>query len=316
MLFALGCDLNPLGGNKSKLDPLFEPGKHIQSQPPTIGAIPNYVMDENEVTTIPFTIGDADTFMMCSLIFVKGYSSNQTLIDSTGLLVGGLFPNCTLQISPKSFQFGVSTIKVEVYDFWTKADSSFQLTVLHVLKPGVFSIIDAEGGDKKIDVTWGAAAYMTGTSAKYSLFYRPTGSAAFSQISNVHSPYTITGLTNGVMYDIYVRAQNSIGFRDSQTVQAQPGKYRVLGSEFVPSSQQYGNTPGTNTNVQVTSSTLVAHEVVADANYPALTYSLAEVPADGHVVVGSAKPSSLTSPSGKYKVYINSQSNILSGDAR
>ncbi len=315
MLFTLGCDLNPLGGDKSKLDPLFEPGKHVQSQPPFIGPIANYTMDENDVITVPFTIGDPDTIMLCSLIFVKGYSSSGTLIDSTGLLVGGLFPNCTLRISPKPFQYGNSNIKVEVYDFWTKASSTFQLTVVHVLTPGAFSIIDAEGSDKAIEVSWQPAAYMAGTSGRYSMWYRPTGAGAFTQILNVRSPYIITGLTNGTLYDIYVEARNSIGFRNSQTVQAQPGKYKVLGGEFIASSQQYGNTPGTYTNVQVTNSTMIGAEVIIDGNYPALAYSPSENPPNSTIPAGTPKPSSITSPSGRYKVYMSSQGNILSGDA-
>lgn len=317
MLFTLGCDLNPLGGDKSKLDPLFEPGKHVQSQPPTISPIANFTMDENDVQTLNFTIGDPDTIMLCSLIFVKGYSSNNTLIDGTGLLVGGVFPNCTVRISPKALQYGLSNIKMEVYDFWTKVSSTFQLTVVHILTPGAFSIIDAEGKNQAIEVTWGLPAYMSGTSARYNAFYRVTGSATtFTRVPNVSSPYTITGLTNGTLYDIYIEARNAVGFKNSQTVQAQPGRFKVFGGEFIAASTQFANSAGTSTNVQIVNSTMTTTEAVTDpVNYPAIAYDLAESPPNSAIPVGFAKPSAITSKSGKYKVYMSSQGNILSGDA-
>jgi hypothetical protein len=315
IFFALGCDLNPLGGDKSKLDPLFEPGKHIQSAAPIISNIPNLTMDENDIQIIPFTISDSDTFMVCSSVFVKAYSSNETLIDSSGLLVGGTYPNCTLTVTPKSFQYGISTVKVEVYDFWTKVSTNFQLNVLHILSPGFFSITDAEGGNTTIDVTWSPSAYMTGSSAHYALFYREAGTSTFTQIPNVTSPYLLTNLVNGTVYDIYIEARNAVGSRNTTTIQAQPGKYRVLGAEFTPASSQFENTPGTNTNVQIVNSTFVTTETIADANYPALAYSAPEAPPNSAIPVGAIKPSTLTTPSGRYKVYMTSQSNILSGDA-
>lgn len=317
VLTAVGCDLNPLGGTKSKLDPLFEPGKHQPSAPPVISAIPDYIMDENDVYTIPFTISDPDTFMVCSLVFVKATSSDNNLIDSSGMVVGGTFPNCTLTMSPKAFKFGVATITVDLYDFWSHAKSNFQLTVVHILTPGAFLITDAEGGDRTIDVTWQNAAYMltTGayTSPHYTLYYREVGSGPFTAVPNVTSPYTITGLTNGQDYDIYVNASNSIGSRNSNTVQAQPTKYKIRGGEFITASNQYEDTGGVFTTIKTTNATLLTTLSETDANYPALTYAAPENPIDGTFPTGTTPPSYVISPSGKYKVYMNSQENILSG---
>ena len=322
MIFITGCDFNPLGGNKSNLDPTFEPGKHQPSAPPVISAIADYIIDENDVQSIPFTISDPETFMVCSLVFVKATSSNNTIIDSTGLTVGGTYPNCTLRIAPKAFQFGTVDVTVTLYDFWTYARSNFQLTVVHILAPGVFSIIEAEGGNQTVDLSWQNAAYMltTGafTSPFYTVFYRTTAPAgAWSSVPRVRSPYQVTGLTNGVDYDFYILATNSLGTRVSNTVIAQPTRFQYRGAAFIAGSTQGELSPGGTAavpNALYTNMALIHEEPIADINYPVLNYDLPENPYENPTpVVGSNPPSSITTPSGKYKVYVNSQGNILSG---
>ncbi len=313
-----GCDLNPLGGTKSTTGVDFEPGKHIpKSHPPTISVIPDFVIDENDTQTIPFTISDPDTFMVCSLVFVKAYSANSAIIDPTGLTVGGLYPNCTLTITPKAYQYGATRITVDVYNFWLHAFSPFNLNVIHIMSPGAFLIVDASGNDKSVDVTWQNAAYMFGsgafTSPYYTIYYRQVGSGLFTSIPRVTSPFTVTGLTNGVDYDFYISAHNSLGNRNSNTVQATPTKYKFRGPEFIAGSTQYQNTPGTATTSKIINSTLVGALATADANYPALNYAASENPVNGAFPAGTPKGSSLKTPDGKYKVYVNSQGNILSG---
>ena len=317
LLLSSGCDFNPLGGAKSNLGVDFEPGKHIESKPPVLTIQSSYLIDENDTQTIPFMINDPDTFMVCSFVFVKTTSSNGALIDSTGLTVGGTYPNCTLQITPKAFQFGTAQITVDLYDFWTHSTAILNLTVVHILTPGAFSIIDAEGDDRSVLVTWQNAAYMSGsgafTSPYYTLYYRPVGGGAFTAVSRATSPYNVTGLTNGVEYDFYVNARNSIGNRNSQTVQATPTKFKLRGPEFIAGSTQYEDSAGTGTNIQKTNSALVGYINTPDLNYPSLNYEAPEIPVNGNFPIGSVKGSSVTTPSGRYKVYVNSQGNILSG---
>ena len=320
--FIAGCDFNPLGGSKSNLSPTFEPGKHNPSQPPTISAIANFIIDENDVETIPFTINDPDTFMVCSLVFVKATSSNNTVIDSTGLTVGGTYPNCTLRIAPKSFQFGIVDITVTLYDFWTYARSTFQLNVVHILAPGAFAITDAAGGNQTVDLTWQNAAYMLTsgayTSPFYTVFYRTNSpQGPWTSIANVTSPYMVTGLTNGIEYDFYILATNSIGTRASNTVIAEPTRFQYRGAAFIAGSTQGEQSPGGTAavpNPQYVNMTL-SHDVpIDDTNYPALAFSAPETPYENPTPIpGSNPPSAITTPSGKYKVYVNTQGNILSG---
>ena len=317
-VFVLGCDSNPLGGNKSRLDPLFEPGKHLPSAPPVISAIPDFLMDENDVQTIPFTIGDPDTFMVCSLVFVKATSSDNAIIDSSGMVVGGTYPNCTLTLSPKTLHWGVLNVTVDVYDFWTHAKANFQLTVIHILTPGIFLITDAEGENGKVEVTWQNAAYMLGTGAftspYYILYYREHNGGAYTAIPRATSPYTVTGLVNGTQYDFYVRAHNSVGNRNSQVVIASPTKYKFRGNEFIAGSTQYEDTPGLVTSIRTVNATLISNTDEADpVNYPVISYSAPENPINGTPPMGTPPPSAITTPSGKYKVYMNSPGNILSG---
>lgn len=301
------------------MDPTFEPGKHQPSAPPTISALGNVTMDENDVQTIPFTIGDPDTVMACSMVFVKTASTNTALIDATGFVIGGTFPNCTLRIQPKAYQFGVSSITLSVYDFWTQVDSTFQLTVLHILAPGIFTLTDASSENQAVDLTWTNAAYMNGSSGFYTVYYQqvsPLG--ALTPISHVTSPYLVTGLTNGVDYDFYIVATNAIGTRQSNTLRAMPGKYQNRGGQFLAGATQFELTPGT-ANIAVpgtqygVSASLLTNANMADATYPALNYTAAEVPYNGSPAAGTPPQSAILTPSGKFKVYNNSQGSILAG---
>lgn len=317
MLLA-SCDFNPLGGTKSRLDTNFEPGKYTPSDPPTISPVADYIIDENDVQTINFTIGDPDSFMMCSFVNVKTASSNNTIIDSTGLTVGGTYPNCTLRIAPKAYQFGVVNITLSAYDYWSTVSTTFQLTVVHILTPGAFSITDAEGGDRSVEVTWQNAAYMqtTGafTSPFYTIFYREAYTTQpWNSVARVTSPYLVTGLTNGNEYEFYVLATNSIGTRASNTVRAFATKFKFISAEFVPSSIQYENTPASATVMHYANSSMLPNVAIEDSNYPVFAYTAAETPVNGSFPVGTQKPSALTSPSGNYHVFVGSQGNLLSG---
>ncbi len=313
-IFLTSCDFNLLGGSKSQVGETFEPGKRVDSNaPPVMTSIANFTMDENDIQSVSFQIGDPDSFLMCSSIYLKVKSNNTTLIDHDEMIIGGAFPNCTLRLSPKVYQFATSQITVELYDFWTIVSTSFTLTVNHVLTPGPFSIIDAEGQDRAVAVTWTTPTYMNGSSARYTVFYRETGSAGgWSQITPVASPYTVSGLVNGQSYDFYIHARNSIGSRDTNIVQATPTKYKLRGVEFVAASNQFGLTPPSAPapGGYITNAALVSHIDTADGNYPTLNYSANENPVN---TSGTLPSSYLTTPSGNYKVYMNSQQNIISG---
>lgn len=276
------CDVNPLGGSKSKLSDSFEPGKKTSSLPPTISAFGDMTMDQDDTQTINFVISDPDTFMMCSSIYVRAVSSNNTLIDYQRLVIGGAYPNCTLRITPKPGQFGTAKITLEVFDFWSIASISFNLTVLQIFTPGLFTITDAEGSDRAVMLTWSIPSNTTGSSSRFSIFYRPVNTSTYAEVTSARSPFLVPGLTNGQEYDFYVRAFNSQGQRDTTVVQATPTRFRLQGGEFVAGSNQYQNT--------------------VPRNYK--TFATIGSKSDDVKVT--------TTPRG-YKVYLNSQGNIISG---
>ena len=101
------------------MDPNFEPGKHTPSAPPTIGPVADYTIDENDVQTINFNLFDPDTFMTCSMVNVRVRSSDNSIINPSGLTVGGVYPNCTLRIAPLPYKHGEVNITLSAYDFGT-----------------------------------------------------------------------------------------------------------------------------------------------------------------------------------------------------
>ena len=334
-MLVAGCDFNPLGGSKSKLDETFEPGKYKKSEPPTISAIPNFVIDENDVETINFTINDPDTILFCSSINVHTLSSNTSIIDNSGLTVGGTYPNCTLRIAPKAYQHGVLNVTLTAFDFWSRVSTTFQLTVNHILIPGAFTILDAVGANQTIDVSWQNAAYMPGTGAFtsgfYTLYYREADTTnAFTPITPVTSPHTIPGLTNGTEYEIYVLATNSVGTRQSNTVRAFPSKYLFRTNAIVPMSGIGTGTTATGDQYMtfaknsvpaenyIANSSMLPEVITPDANYSATTDPAAvpESTINGNFPLGTPKASYLTTPSGRFQVYVGSQGNILSGAGR
>ncbi len=97
-------------------------------QPPIISAISNLAIAVNTSTQpIPFTIGDADTPL--TNLTVSATSSNQTLVQDAGIVLGGSGTSRTITVTPVTGQVGVATITVSVSDGIATTATSFILTV-------------------------------------------------------------------------------------------------------------------------------------------------------------------------------------------
>ena len=87
------------------------------------------------------------------------------------------------------------------------------------LSVGPFSISSSSTGDHQITVDWGTSTQAT----SYNIIYGTRANVYPSTLTNVTPPYTITGLTNGVIYYLRVVAVNAQnGYGTTSEVNHQP----------------------------------------------------------------------------------------------
>lgn len=110
------------------------------NSPPTISGVTDVATTENTVVgPIGFTIGDAET--AASALVVSASSSNPSLIDNSGIALGGTDANRTVTLTPLAGQAGTSTITLTVSDGMANTSTAFTLTVNAANTPAVLSAI-------------------------------------------------------------------------------------------------------------------------------------------------------------------------------
>ena len=97
--------------------------------PPTISVIANQTTHEGTaIGPIAFTVGDAETSVTNLTVSVQ--SSNQTLVPTASVVLGGSAANRTITITPAAGQTGTATLTVTVADGSNlTASKTFTLTV-------------------------------------------------------------------------------------------------------------------------------------------------------------------------------------------
>ncbi|HXH74804.1 MAG TPA: fibronectin type III domain-containing protein [Bacteriovoracaceae bacterium] len=91
-------------------------------------------------------------------------------------------------------------------------------SITSAMSISAFDILSSDKGDQYIDLTWSAATGST----SYKILYGTSSGAYSNTISNVTSPYTLTGLSNGINYYVRVEAinaNNGSSLSDSQIIQ-------------------------------------------------------------------------------------------------
>ena len=341
LLSLSSCDFNILGGSNSKLSEGYNPGLRTESNPPTISPVADLIMDEYDVQNIPFTIADTDTFLFCNNINVYSKSSKPEIIGSSNLRITGTYPNCNLEITaPAVVSTTTMVITLQVYDFWTLVSTTFNLTIERVEKPGPFQITHHEGLAQSILVNWSNAAYMAGTSGRYTLHFKKLGPASqvllpsgfagiaptftptpfasatgLTSILPATSPYWITGPTYTLdpmsIYEVFVTAKNAYHIKNPTEPPTESNhvfvrtleRFRFAVREFVAASRQ---------------------EFVASVNDGSCaTYALSAQPEACVNTNTYFTQSSLSSPmekvsvfsqSGRYKAYLNAQGIMFGED--
>lgn len=110
---------------------------------PTISDVTNKSTDEDTSTSaIAFTVSDVDNTLNCATSVSKS-SSNTSVIASSGIVIGGTAPNCTVTLAPVANASGTSTISLTVSDGSLSSSDTFTLTVNAVNDaPTISSISD------------------------------------------------------------------------------------------------------------------------------------------------------------------------------
>ncbi len=95
---------------------------------PTISQIANQTINQNTSTsTLIFTIADTET--QTDQLIVSQSSDNTTLIDNSGIVLGGSGTSRTITLTPKNNQTGMARITLTVNDGSVSTETSFNLTV-------------------------------------------------------------------------------------------------------------------------------------------------------------------------------------------
>lgn len=108
---------------------------------PTISAIEDQEILEDESVTVAFVLGDLDTPL--GSLAVTAASSNEALVDDDGLDLGGSGASRTLRITPLANAHGSATITVAVSDGAQTAQRAFALTVMSVNDAPAFHALTA-----------------------------------------------------------------------------------------------------------------------------------------------------------------------------
>ncbi len=109
---------------------------------PVISSIVNQTTSEDNPITIPFTITDVDSVLLCTTANLSITSSDTTLLPIANVVYSGTAPNCIATLSPAADANGVTNLVLTVMDNGTpnlQASRAFTFTVTPVNDPPVMS---------------------------------------------------------------------------------------------------------------------------------------------------------------------------------
>jgi hypothetical protein len=145
------------------------------NDPPTISDVADRSVTQGASTgVIPFTVGDMET--PAANLTVTASSSNQNLVPTSNVTLGGSGTNRALSITPGPNQTGLATITVSVTDGATNATDTFVLTVIPGINPPTIS--DIADQTTAEDTAVGPVAFTIGDTET------PAGSLTLSATSS------------------------------------------------------------------------------------------------------------------------------------
>ena len=114
------------------------------NDPPTFtGIIAGQAVNEDNQLVVNFVIDDIDSVLSCNTA-MSASSSTPALIDATGIVFGGAYPNCTATFTPQLNQNGAANLTFRVSDAQPLfSDQTFMVTVNPVNDaPTITDIVD------------------------------------------------------------------------------------------------------------------------------------------------------------------------------
>lgn len=115
------------------------------NQAPSISGLTDVsILEGGDSGTMYFTVGDAETNALD--LVVTGVSSNPSLLENGGILLGGAGAERTLDLNPVGGASGTSIVTLQVSDGTNTTDASFLLTVHAITAPTITPISSFEVG--------------------------------------------------------------------------------------------------------------------------------------------------------------------------
>ncbi|HZO84810.1 MAG TPA: DNRLRE domain-containing protein, partial [Verrucomicrobiae bacterium] len=107
------------------------------NSPPVLSQVANRAISEDASTgPIPFTVGDAE--LAAASLIVTAASSNEALVSSGGIILGGTGVNRNVTLTPNTNAHGSALITISVSDGSLATNHTFTLTVTPVNDPPDF----------------------------------------------------------------------------------------------------------------------------------------------------------------------------------
>jgi hypothetical protein len=115
-------------GRLASLPTIADADSTVRTAPPTIESIANQVTTVGAaIPNLPITVGDTDTAV--TSLTVSATSSNETVVPTSGIVIGGSGANRTLAISPAANQSGNAEITIRVSDGVWFDETTFRVTI-------------------------------------------------------------------------------------------------------------------------------------------------------------------------------------------